>query len=163
MAIFQIIAGLINLALMFLFFLMPIWLPALVLKLRYKKNSELMNIPAKENLNLLKSIYQKNGIVWINSGVALILIYVGFKLIVHGGCQEMGCLAMPLLLGPLVLSAIVIGIILVITLISSITQFYFPNQKKFIIPKYLKVIAVILLIIFIFYNPLRLLMLHLFS
>ena len=132
MAIFQTIAGLINLALRFLFFLMPVWLPLLVVKIRYKKSNNLNIIPTEVQTTLTKFLFLNNKIIWINSAIAIVILFIGYKLVLSGGCEEMGCLAMPLVLAPIILSALIIIIIFVVTLISSITKFYHPNQKKII-------------------------------
>lgn len=156
MYIFKIIAGLINLVLMFLFFIMPVWLPILILKIRYKKMSGQTVIPTDPNVeektNLFKFIYSINKFVWLNSAIALILLCIGYKLVLNGGCEGMACLGMSFLLAPFILSFIIIGIILIVTLISSITKFYYPNQMKFTTPKYIKIILYFLLGIIIIYS-----------
>ncbi|MFA6999531.1 MAG: hypothetical protein WC241_00250 [Candidatus Paceibacterota bacterium] len=164
--IFKTIAGLINIALVFLFYTMPIWILLLILNIKYKKKNTVIitnnevkeaNIIVSVNNEVKKDglfnfVFNKNKAILFNSIIILILLFLGYYFALHASCEGLGCLVSGLLLVPFILSFIVIGIILIVRLISGIVEFYYPNQKKFIIPKYIKTIIYILIAVYFIYG-----------
>ena len=168
MMIFKTIAGLIDMALMFLFYAMPIWIVALlVLVFKGKKNNIISpinneikadNIIVTVNDEVKKKgffsfVFNKNKNIWFKSLIIIIFLSIGYYFASHASCEEMGCLLAGILLVPFIFSFIAVGIVLIVRLVSSITQFYYPNQKKFHISGWIIFTIIIVLVVLDFATP----------
>lgn len=166
--IFKTIAGFINIALMFLFYTMPVWVLALfVISFKNKKdnviavkNEEIKEdniiIPANDEIRkegLLHFIFNKNKIFWFKSLIILVLLSVGYYFALRSKCEGLGCLLSGIILAPFIFSFIILGSIILIKLISDVVGFYYPNQKKFHIPRSIINIVFIIFIVYVFGGP----------
>lgn len=165
--IFKTIAGLINIALMFLFYTMPIWVLILIINFRRKKDSTIVatNEEIKEGnitnpMNdetrkegLFSFIFNKNKTTWFKSLIIIIFLSVGYYFASHASCEGLGCLVSGIILVPFILSFVIIFAILIVKLISSIVEFYHPNQKKFYIPRWIIFAIIIIFVVFNFAGP----------
>jgi len=164
----ELINNKIFMILFILFFAMPVCvLFFLVLSFKHKKNDVITSInnEIKEDNIIVSSndeikkedffsfVFNKNKSTWFKSLILIIFLSIGYYFALHISCEGLGCLASGILLVPFILSFIAVGIVLIVRLISSITEFYHPNQKKFHIPGWIIIIIVIILFIFNYAKP----------
>ncbi len=154
MEILRALGGLLIYSLMFLYFAMPIWVILLVTSIKYGKKSELEISSPEEKVSLIKYLFSKNKFILINSFIALILLGFGYLWLMRGGCEggATGCMGYAIMVIPVLLSFLVIGIVLLVSVISSVSKYYYPNQIKFNVPKKVKILLISVIILYLAYN-----------
>lgn len=133
---------------------MPIWVILLVTSIKYGKKSELEISSPEEKVSLIKYLFSKNKFILINSFIALILLGFGSLWLRSGGCEggATGCMGYAIMVIPVLLSFLVIGIVLLVSVISSVSKYYYPNQIKFNVPKKVKILLISVIILYLAYN-----------
>lgn len=154
MEILRVIGAFAIYCLMFLYFAMPMWLLLLVTNVKYGKKSDEVITLSEEKLSLYKHLYSKNKYILINSVITLIILGIGYSWLRNGMCEggTPGCFSSAVMSIPVILSFLLVGITLFISILSSVTKYYYPNQKRFVISKKVKIIIISIIILYLAYN-----------